>query len=104
VISLVAEVRTAQGIGPAALRDVSAHLRSYDSVLCAPGRYLVTLGAGTALVEESRTALWIDFVVDSEDAAARACAALTREVHIAVGGFGIIVTWSRRDVAQFVRR
>ena len=99
MISLVAEVRTAPGVGSAALRDVSARLRSFDSVLCAPGRYRATLPSGTALVEESRTALWVDFVVESEDSAARACAALEREVKSAVGGFGITVTWGRREIA-----
>ena len=97
MISLVAQLRTAPGVGSAALRDVSTHLRSFEHVLCAPGRYLVTLPAGTVLVDESRTVVVIDLVVASEDAAARACAAVAREVDAAVGGFGVVVTWARRE-------
>lgn len=104
MISLVAQLRTSPGVGSAALRDVSAHLRSFDHVLCAPGQYLVTLPAGTALVDESRTMLTVDLTVATEDAAARACAALTREVQVAVGGFGVEISWSRRAAPAFAPR
>ena len=104
MISLVAQLRTAPGVGSAALRDVSTHLRSFEHLLCAPGQYLVTLPTGTALVDESRTVLRVDIVVASEDAAARACAALAREVDAAVGSFGIVVSWSRREAEAFAPR
>jgi hypothetical protein len=58
----------------------------------------VSLPAGTALVDESRTVLRVSLVVDSEDAAARACAALCLEVQAAVGGFGVVVSWERREL------
>ena len=103
MISLLAQLRTAPGVGSAALRDVSARLRAFDHVLCAPGQYLVSLPAGTALVTESRTLLTVDFAVASEDAAARACATLASEVHAAIGGFGVHVAWSRRDLPVAVR-
>ncbi len=99
MISLVAQLRTAPGVGSAALRDVSAHLRSFDHLLCAPGRYLVTLPTGTALIDESRTLLRVNLVVETEDAAARACAALAREVATAVGGFGVVIGWTRHEVS-----
>lgn len=104
MISLVAQLRTAPGVGSAALRDVSAHLRSFDHLLSTPGQYLVTLPAGTALIDESRTVITVDFVITSEDAAARACAALAREVQAAVGGFGVVVSWSRRELASLAPR
>ena len=104
MISLVAQLRTAPGVGSAALRDVSTHLRAFEYVLCAPGRYLVTLPAGTVLVDESRTVVVIDLVVASEDAAARACAAVAREVDAAVGGFGVVLSWDRRELPVPVQR
>jgi len=104
VISLVAQLRTAPGVGSAALRDVSAHLRSFDHVLCAPGQYLVSLPVGTALIAESRTVVTIDLVVTSEDAAARACAAVAREVEAALGGFGVVVSWARREMPAPAQR
>ena len=104
MISLVAQLRTAPGVSSAALRDVSAHLRTFEHVLCAPGRYLVTLPAGTVLVDESRTVVVIDVVVPTEDAAARACAAIAREVAGALGGFGVLVSWARRELPVAAQR
>jgi hypothetical protein len=103
VISLVAHLRTAPGVGSAALRDVSAHLRGFDHVFCAPGQYLVTLPAGTALVDESRTGLLVDIVVATEDAAARACATLAHEIAASVGESTVMVSWKRRALAASPR-
>ncbi len=92
MFSLVASVRPAPSLGPTVLRRVVAGLRVHAHVDCAPGQVLVTVPRiGTALVSELRSVLLVELVVDSEDAAARACATLVREI----GSSDIVISWAR---------
>ena len=108
MISLTAVVRPAHDVGSYVLRDVSARLREFDHVLCAPGQILVTVPQlGTALLTESRTLLTVHIMTSTEDAAARACAALLRELRNAVGSVAasrdLSVGWTREEVGVTAR-
>jgi len=92
VFTLVASIRPAPAVGPYVLRGVIARMRVHSHVDCAPGQLLVTVPRiGTVLVSELRTMLRIDLTVDSEDAAARACATLIREI----GTTDVVIGWAR---------
>ena len=92
MFTLVASIRPAPAVGPYVLRSVSARLRVHSHVPCAPGQLLVTVPRlGTVLVSELRTLLRIDITVETEDAAARACATLTREI----GSANVVISWAR---------
>ena len=76
------------------LRSVSARLRVHSHVNCAPGQLMVTVPRlGTVLVSELRTMLRVDITVESEDAAARACATLVREI----GSANVVIGWARDE-------
>ena len=92
MFTLVASIRPAPAVGPYVLRRVIAGLRVHSHVDCAPGQLLVTVPrVGTVLVSELRTFLRVDITVDSEDAAARACATLIREI----GTTDVVIGWAR---------
>jgi len=94
VFTLVASIRPAPAVGPSVLRGVSARLRVHSHVKCTPGRLLVTVPRlGTVLVSELRTLLRVDIIVESEDAAARACATLVREI----GSAEVVIGWARDE-------
>ena len=48
---------------------------------------------GTVLVSELRTMLRVDITVEGEDAAARACATLVREI----GSANVVIGWARDE-------
>ncbi len=92
VFSLVALVRSLSGSQE--LRDLAARLRENEHVSFGPGQLLMTIPRlGTVVVTESRTLIEIDLVVESEDAAARACAALVRELGMAP----VTLAWMRDE-------
>ena len=92
VFTLVTSIRPAPAVGPYVLRSVIARLRVHSHVHCAPGQLLVTVPRlGTVLVSELRTFVRVDLTVDSEDAAARACATLVREI----GTADVVIGWTR---------
>lgn len=94
VFTLVASIRPAPAAGPSVLRSVSARLRVHSHVTCAPGQLLVTVPRlGTVLVSELRTLLRVDIAVETEDAAARACATLVREI----GSANVVIGWARDE-------
>ena len=92
MFTLVASIRPALAVGPYVLRRVIAGLRVHSHIDCAPGQLLVTVPrVGTVLVSELRTLLRVEITVDSEDAAARACATLVR----AIGSPDVVIGWAR---------
>ena len=92
VFTLVASIRPAPAVGASVLRGVIGRLRVHPHVNCAPGQVLVTVPRlGTVLVSELRTLLRVDNTVESEDAAARACATLVREI----GSASVVIGWAR---------
>lgn len=92
MFSLVAIVRSSASSQE--LRDLAARLRENEHVGFGPGQLLVTLPTvGTVVMTESRTLIEIDLVVENEDAAARACAALVREI----GDAPVALTWLRDE-------
>jgi hypothetical protein len=94
VPTLVASIRPAPAAGTYVLRGLSARLRVHPHVNCAPGQLLVTVPRlGTILVSELRTLLRVDITVESEDAAARACATLLREI----GSADVVIGWARDE-------
>ena len=94
MFTLVASIRPAPAVGPYVLRSVSARLRVHSHVNCAPGQLMVTVPRlGTVLVSELRTMLRVDITVESEDAAARACATLVREI----GSANVVIGWARDE-------
>lgn len=104
MISLTARVRPAHEASSYLIREVATRLREFDHVRCAPGQLLVSVPQlGSALVSETRSELLVNVVMPNEDAAARASAALVREVTTAVGSRvsarHLSITWTRE---QFV--
>jgi hypothetical protein len=92
VFSLVAILRSSTSSQE--LRDLATRLREHEHVGFGPGQLLVTIPAvGTVIMTESRTLIEIDLVVENEDAAARACAALVR----AIGSAPVALTWLRDE-------
>ena len=92
MFTLVASIRPAPAVGPHVLRSVSARLRVHPHVICTPGQLLVAVPRlGTVLISELRTLLRVDVVVETEDAAARACATLVREI----GSANVVISWAR---------
>ena len=99
MFSLVALVRSTAGSQQ--LRDLAARLRENEHLAFGPGQLLVTLPAlGTVVMTESRTMIEIDLVVTSEDAAARACAALVREI----GDAPVVLSWLRDETLSARQR
>lgn len=99
VFSLVALVRSSAGSQQ--LRELAARLRRHEHLTFGPGQLLVTVPSlGTVVLTESRTMIEIDLVVASEDAAARACAALVREI----GDSPVVLTWLRDETLSARQR
>ena len=92
MFTIVASIRPAPAVGPYVLRSVTARLQVHPHVQTAPGQLMVSVPRlGTVLVTELRTMLNVNIVVASEDSAARACAALVREL----GSADVVVGWAR---------
>ena len=88
MISLVATVRPA-----------TAALRAFDHAELSDGQLLVTVPQlGTVLVSELRNSLRVNIAVETEDAAARACAALVRTL-----GSEVAIAWSREQLLSLTR-
>lgn len=109
MISLTAHIRPAHEAGSYFIRHVSARLREFDHVPCAPGQLIAVIpGLGSALISETRSELVINIATETEDAAARASAALVREVSHAVGSRvtsrHVTITWSRNDFVPVALR
>ena len=102
MISLTAHIRPAHEAGSYFIRHVSARLREFNHVPCAPGQIIALIPElGSALISETRSELVINIAMDTEDAAARASAALMREVAHAVGSRvssrHVTITWTRNE-------
>ena len=109
MISLTAHIRPAHEAGSYLIRHVSARLREFDHVPCAPGQLIAMIpGLGSVLVSETRSELVVNVAMDTEDAAARASAALMREVSQAVGSRvssrHVTITWTRNDFVPVALR
>ena len=109
VISLTARVRPSHEAGSHLIRSVSARLREHNHVLLASGQIITLIPElGSTLISEKRGELVVNIAMDSEDAAARASAALTREVTHAVGSRvssrHVTITWTRNDFVPVALR
>jgi hypothetical protein len=105
VISLTARVRPTGDGGAYLIRHVGDRLREFDVVRCAPCQFLVTIpGLGSALVTETRREVALNVLMRNEDAAARAGAAIMRELRNAVGGAAatdlLDVAWIREELVS----
>lgn len=109
MISLTARVRPAHEASSYLIREVATRLREFNNVQCAPGQLLVSVPQlGSALVSETRSELVINVVMPDEDAAARAGAALVREVTAAVGNRAssrhLSISWTREEFVPVLLR